>query len=852
MTIRLAALLLLVAGVGCSNEEVSKVIEEENKIVYATDDIKEQIQLVAESEKLELYINTKTTEISIKNKKNGQMWYSNPQDLSNDALANGVNKSKLQSQIVISYSTPKGDVVEMNNYDYSISLGQFSLEGIESGIKVNYTLGKSVPEYNLPQVISEQNFQELILDQLDNPDEKRVIEKTYKKLKLDEIKEAKQKEEYLSRYPSLEQETIYILRDGQQAFRLQQFSDYLENIGYTKELARQEELDNGFNERKENITFNMSMTYQLESEGLVVAIDTDEIEYNPEYPIVDVKVLEYFGAANTSEDGYIFVPDASGALINFNNNKKQAQTYRSKVYGIDYAMQPKEKVEYTAQTYMPVFGMKYEEGAFIGIIEEGETAATIEADIAGKINQYNNVCTSFNVLPNEQIKLPSLAAMNIIKAYQQKFISGKLQIRYQFLEKEKANYTGMATAYREYLIETNQLTKQEITDTPFVVELLGAIEVDKNLAGIPYKGMEALTTYKEALSITQELLNNEVKNLAIKYTGMANGGISHTVPNKIKLEDCLGGEKEFKKLQSYANDQGVEIYPEFDIQYVHQNILFDNFKAVQDGARRIDKQMAKKVFFSYVTYQQDKNKEPIELVTFDYMNELTSDLIKAIQQKQIQGVSISNIGKDLSSDFNEKLNVDRQQGKEEVKKQLQKINEGNIKLMASGVNAYTLPYVDLITDLPLTSNHYNILDEEIPFMQIVLHGYIPYTGGAINLTQDYEQTLLKIIETGSGIQFTWIGGENYLLKDTDYSEYYSTSYKDWIGEAIAFYNRINEELGDTYNQTIIGHEEIQENVYQVEYEQGKKVIVNYNEYEVNVENQSIPGKDYSVIGGENE
>ena len=58
------------------------------------------------------------------------------------------------------------------------------------------------------------------------------------------------------------------------------------------------------------------------------------------YPLATISLLNYFGAAYTDSNGYILVPDGSGALIYTNNGKTDASLYNRRVYGTDYAQQP--------------------------------------------------------------------------------------------------------------------------------------------------------------------------------------------------------------------------------------------------------------------------------------------------------------------------------------------------------------------------------------------------------------------------------------------------------------------------------------------------------------------------------
>ncbi|MBO7252656.1 MAG: hypothetical protein J6V25_08515, partial [Oscillospiraceae bacterium] len=75
--------------------------------------------------------------------------------------------------------------------------------------------------------------------------------------------------------------------------------------------------------------------YFLTEDGFQAEIVVDEIEgvgYNP-FMIESIALLPFFGAGGLEDEGYLMVPDGSGALIDFNNNKQARQSYMEKVYG---------------------------------------------------------------------------------------------------------------------------------------------------------------------------------------------------------------------------------------------------------------------------------------------------------------------------------------------------------------------------------------------------------------------------------------------------------------------------------------------------------------------------------------
>ena len=57
-------------------------------------------------------------------------------------MAVGVNKTKLGSQLSITFYTPHAHRRTMDNASESIEYGQYEFEKLANGIKVTYTIGK--------------------------------------------------------------------------------------------------------------------------------------------------------------------------------------------------------------------------------------------------------------------------------------------------------------------------------------------------------------------------------------------------------------------------------------------------------------------------------------------------------------------------------------------------------------------------------------------------------------------------------------------------------------------------------------------------------------------------------------
>ena len=91
------------------------------------------------------------------------------------------------------------------------------------------------------------------------------------------------------------------------------------------------------------------------------------------------------------------------------------------------------------------------------------------------------------------------------------------------------------------------------------------------------------------------------------------------------------------------------------------------------------------------------------------------------------GVSFQDIGKDLSSDFNRKAPVSREKEREQQTAYLDKVSEGT-KVMINRGNEFAVAYADIVTNMELSGSEYTIIDKQVPFYQLAIHGFVDYTG----------------------------------------------------------------------------------------------------------------------------
>ena len=826
--------LLLGVVSACSKE----VIEEEIGI-YSYDEITEE-EIVIENDNLEFHFFPETTQFHIVKKSTGHIWYSNPENTSDQ----GGFIKELESTITLRYNTESGSKTLFNNYGLSIEKGNYSYEIKDNSIKVNYTIGNVNKIHYIPKAVPESRFLEFY-DKMSKSAQSQ-ISMSYRTYDINKLRKTDDKDELIATYPDLVDEPIYVMMDGTPDYLIEMAEEKFAEAGYTPEdyeidAARYESAAS-----KDIPIFNLSIVYELTDDGFELTIPLQDIDYKQKYPIVEMRPIPFFGAGGKNDDGFLFVPDGSGAIINFNNQKQSQNNYKSDLYGWDYALN-RDAVIDENRANMPIFGLSNNNSSFICILEEGNSYAYIEAGVSGSSHDYNFVSANYNLIHSEEMDI-SAKSDKTVRMFEEKIPDGELKQKYILLD--DSDYVSMASAYREYLLDKYPtMTKKTIADYPVVVEIIGAIDRTKHYMGIPIRRPYELTSYEEALGIIKELREEGFTDLSINYNGWFNGGILHKAPNRVKLISELGSKKDFKKLVSYANENSVDLFLATSIQFVYNNSITDNFIGVRDSAKHVNRKMVELLPYNPVFFSAQEDLYVYNLAKPSYYIKNIDNYAKGLAKYKSKGIAFNDIGMVLSADYNKKNFVTREAAKDMQIEKLKELSLDGYNLMVRSGNMYAVPYVDFIVDVNLATKGYNIIDEEIPFYQIALHGLVSYAGTPINLAPNYEKSLLKTVETGAGLQFSLMDADIFDLQDSRYTQYYSSDFNAIKDKSIELYKKMKADFGHLNNQFITDHQKLSNGVYMTEYEDGTQVIVNYNERAYTHMGKEVPAKDYIVEGG---
>lgn len=839
----LIILAIIVAAVAVIMLWPDKVVEEEVIQMRGYDG--EAKEFVMENDKFLFSMDSETTQFNITVKETGDVWYSNPEEagIAADAKASTPNKkNELRSTVMLGYSNRSGVSVLYNNYEFSVINKLYEIKQGDDYIQIDYTIGDVQREYIIPPVMTQDKYEEYkgIL----TGGSKNLLSQYYKKIDINNLSKSdeKEKDALLERYPSMADGIIYVIRDSATDAIKGKLEQIFGSIDYTYEQYElDKELDTA-EKSTEKPTFNISVIYRLDETGFSVEVPADSIEGKKETPVYTLSLLPYFGAGTTEDEGFMLVPSGGGALINFNNGKLAQNGYYADLYGWDMS-KVRTALVHETRTSFNVYGLSKGNASYLCVIENGAPYSYIQADISGRYNMYNYVNSTFNVTKREKYEVSNKTNGDIY-VYEEQLPEGEIY-KQKYCLVNSGDYVDMAKAYKQYLTSLYSMEKKNTAEAPAVVEIVGAIDKIKQVLGIPVSKPLPLTTLDEAASLITEMKSSGMNNLSVKVTGWANDGVRQTMFSKVKAVKELGGSKALNNLVKTANDQGVTVYLDGITNYAIDSGLKEGFFVFSDAARQVSKEKAEIYEYSTVVFGEREDLAPYYLVKNSLIYEMADNLVEKVNSLGA-GVSFQDMGKDLSSDFNRKTPVSREKERTQQSEYLKQVSE-NTKVMINRGNEYAIAYADVVTNMELGGSLYTIIDKQVPFYQLAIHGFVDYTGEALNLTANPEDELLKSAEYGAGLAFTVMQENPFTLQNTVYTQYFGSEYTACKDEMYETYNRYNSELGHVFNQEMTDHEFLATGVTCTTYEDGTKVYVNYGYSEFTTADGTVVSpRDYTV------
>lgn len=434
--------------------------------------------------------------------------------------------------------------------------------------------------------------------------------------------------------------------------------------------------------------------------------------------------------------------------------------------------------------------------------------------------KYNTVSVTFSAKLSDTVSLGnSLGSGNSLSTSVDTKYLGNYKVTYVLLSDENLaekagiqsfapNYVGMANAYRDYLIRNSnleKLTSSEVESTmPLYIQSFGSATFDDKFLSLPVSVEKPLTTFDNIIEMNDKLKENGITNTKFILTAFANGkDFNSYYPTYVKWRNSLGGNSGFKKLIEYAEENDIEIYPNFDFVNVYKAKA--SFSYVDYAAKSMSGRYTTKREYDYL-YQSMSRTGFSNIVSSGAFDEIYDKFIKDYSKYNVGNIACLTIGTDLNSDFNDDNPITREDSKDYTLDLLARIKESNKNILVSGGNQYSLQYATDIIDLALDNSGFVISTYSIPFVGMVLHGYYNYASSAINMAGDVQYQLLKSIENGSALYFILSYQNTDKFKsDNKLAKYYSVDFNIWLDDLVKNYKVLNDAIGSLQNAIITDH-----------------------------------------------
>ncbi len=795
------------------------------------------MQLVCRKGDFEFYFDPCSLFFAVKSISTGEIFTSNPYNASKTTN----NASALHSQIGLSYGNNIDKVTTTFwSYDDCVKLSQFKVFKNAQGVKVSYSIGKDAAASVLPEVLSEKTFNK-ILDSFSG------LAATQTKYLYTEYKSG---DDLPENFKNISFDgSVFILNQNLSASEKERLEKNFAESNFTLDDLKDEYANLNFDAvLASSPNFKVNVYYTLTEKGLSVKVPADEIQFDKDtYYLLDISLLRYFGSEGYSGDeGFLLLPDGSGAIVEFSKEASGVSQIKNELYGIDYGITLPDEPSTTQAWYLPVFGLSRGNAAVVGIVEDGSGLTTLSFDTAGGIGSYYTAYpiltyTKSEVVTTEAKVYSAYSTNNTLKIDKNSY-KGNFTVNYSLLCGDNISYYDMALVCREYYFGDNNTYTQEAVDLN--IETIGAINYPSTFLGIPYTATAEITSYSQNQEILNSLKENGVKNMNFFLSAWRKGGFDCGVPTSFDPESQLGSTKELKSFFTYCEEQSIDSYADLNFSFATADNWFDDFSATKDTVKLLTAKLGGKMIVRPDLNEYDRETFVYALSPEKYSSYLNQFISKS-STKDISSFVISDIGNSLNSDFRKNKSYNREKTLDTIVSTLENSSK-NTTLSFRGANGYVLRFASSLTDIPTTDSSLKGVSYDIPFIQLVCYGNIPYSSYELNSESNVKVALLKCISSVSSPKFI-LGMQNMdKIKLSNYTQYNSISFKTREEDCVEAYKYINNAFKKVIGAKLVNHSTLTDGVTKLDYSNGISIYVNATQTDYTYENVTVPAMDYTI------
>lgn len=858
--IALILAVAIVAGVVLGNG--LKVLQPIDKTIYASspdDDWKVVTKgnIILSSDNIELVFDAATTHFTVENKITGVLLNSISDTDTSSLLATEV--PKYTSELVVEYFDSQFMKSSLNSSKNSVDFGNavVKVSPDNSAIRVYYTLRKDEFKSFAPEVVTEAVYNEYL-----KPNNKtyylRQFETWYTLYESADNDAATK--EMKSKYPALNKQNLWILNDKVSDNGYKEITKVMSNGGYTEEMYIEDAKKLGIeaSEAGMSVGFVIPVEYKVTEDGFTAQVLNDKFQSeSSKFAATKISLLPNFGASSVNTDGYFLIPDGSGAVVNI--AEKPGISHEMTVYGVNGSITNDLTTQLAQNTYFPVFGYNRGENGFFAVIEGADEESYVHIDTYGGNSVQSDIYARFNLTNYDVTDIQAAASVPVYNLYSKNVVTELPKVRYFLLDEENNSYSSMARIYRDYLIENGTLGErfEGNSDIPFYLDVTGYYTANETIMGVPYVNNKVISTVSGTTEAVNKLSSLGVNNINVRFKAYGNSGVFQDVADEFEIIKEVGTVDQLKTLATSLKGQNGMLYLEHNVGMIYKDTLFDVFTKQIHASRTLTHITAINGNYNMVTREKDDLYWKYYLLSPMYFSDLTTRFSNTFNKKVGAGAdfgySWSGYGSKIWSDFDDVNPIDRTISQRYIDQAMNIASKTFADMITDGGNIYAVKDVSAILNMPNSDSLYDFASYKVPFMQMVLHGYKDYSSAPFNLAANGTTNKLASIECGANVYYSCFTEPDDIMKQfDDASIQFPTGITGIYDRIAADYKEFNNIFKNLRSQLIVEHECLERELFCTTYEDGTKIIVNYNIYDCEAYGNTVEASNYIVIGSNGE
>lgn len=584
--------------------------------------------------------------------------------------------------------------------------------------------------------------------------------------------------------------------------------------------------------RHESLGLSVAVDFAATGDVLSVRVPAAALVEGKAVRLKTLRLLPGFGSAREGDDGYLVIPQQSGALCHF--REKKPGLHRVSIY------------QSSCQCPMPLFGTVRGESALAAIITGGQFDAQLCIGVNHGTQRQYSIDPEFTLRSfRDETRLPE-----------------DLAVEYHFLPKAEASWLGMGKRYRHFNSTRRGIRplRERAARSPALAYSAGALEVRIRLGvkPVPHEieeqtpatepPMRVFCDFARVRDIQDEFHRQGIGKAEFCLVGWNRGGHDGAYPQIFPVEPALGGESALRETIRHGQSLGYQV--------VAHDCYYGAYRIAEDWSE------------DYLRKERDGSPQKGGVwgggrsynICLDQAHKLFAKRdMPRIRALGFEGLHYSDvlsiIGPRACYDKNHPQT--RRQDAEAATRILALAqetfggsqSEGSLDFAAPALDR--LLYVDCDKWLPLEKRPY--VDTRVPLYETVYHGVMLYTlsTDAVN-SRPGEDAYLRGIEYGA-VPLTYFYGHFLLDASKNWLGKNDYRYDDAAGlkEIVAGLRRVYddvERLKPLQMEFLEDHREVADGIFETAYSNGQRVVVNYREQpHVLPSGQTVPARDYVLL-----